>query len=71
MPPRHSFERAFLAMSRILGSPDGGASSLSGSDAELEGLVRALAEGERGQRAARLAEELRPVLRALESRRLS
>lgn len=70
MNPAPPFERAFVAVSVLLGAR-AGASGLAEPSPEAAALSDELARGDRPERARKLAGELARIAAALEARRLA
>lgn len=68
---RDAFERAFVAVSYVLGRRDADLlQALEAPGAEAQALKEALAHPERSDRARALAGALEPIVKAHEARRL-
>lgn len=70
MTETESFERAFIATAYLLGRRTELASGLARPSGAAAVLAESLAGGDRPERARRLAVELRPLVEALDARRL-
>jgi hypothetical protein len=70
MTSPESFERAFVATCYLLGVRDELTSGLARPTAAAARMAARLGEGDRTERARRLAAELRPIVEALSIRSL-
>ena len=70
MTETESFERAFVAAACLLGGRADLARGLGNPTETAVALGESLANGDRPERARRLAAELRPIAEALDARRL-
>lgn len=71
MSTREPFERAFVAVTCLLGRKEGAASGLLRPSPTAVALESELLVGDRGERARLIAARLAPVAAALEARRLA
>ncbi|HVW25783.1 MAG TPA: hypothetical protein VHC69_10455 [Polyangiaceae bacterium] len=65
-----SFERAFVAVSYLLGRRDGAAEGIAGATEAAQRAARLTVLSNQDERAKRLAAELLPVVASFEKRRL-
>jgi len=70
MTETESFERAFVATTYLLGRRDAITDGLALPSPAAARIAQRIGEGERSERAQRLAVELAPIVVALDARRL-